>query len=104
MSSSAPGLNAGWTLDRLRERLFREWQGLAMLAIAMLFAAWYCAPELRIGRVPLNDVVFHLAASERLAESFERGEPLLDPWVSEWSLGYPLWLSYQPLPHLVAAG
>src|SRR5262245_60683558 len=88
----------------MRKRLACEWPGLAMLAVAALFTAWYCAPELRIGRVPLNDVTFHLAASERLAQSFERGEPFLDPWVSEWSLGYPVWLSYQPLPHLAAAG
>ncbi|HEU0108335.1 MAG TPA: 6-pyruvoyl-tetrahydropterin synthase-related protein, partial [Vicinamibacteria bacterium] len=27
----------------------------------------------------------------------------LDPWVSEWALGYPVWRSYQPLPHLFAA-
>ncbi|MGH7820949.1 MAG: hypothetical protein ACREQ9_14380, partial [Candidatus Binatia bacterium] len=57
----------------------------------------------RIGRVPLNDGVLHLTAAERLGQSIWRGEPLLDPWVSEWSLGYPVWRSYQPLPHLGAA-
>ena len=31
------------------------------------------------------------------------GEPFLEPWVSEWALGYPVWRSYQPLPHLVGA-
>ena len=30
-------------------------------------------------------------------------EPFLDPWVSEWSLGYPMWRSYQPLPHVLGA-
>jgi uncharacterized membrane protein len=38
-----------------------------------------------------------------LAESIAHGEPFLDPWVSQWALGYPLWRSYQPLPHLLAA-
>ena len=76
---------------------------MALLACAVVFNAVYVAPELRIGRVPLNDIVFHLAASERMETSFERGEPSLDPWVSEWSLGYPVWLSYQPLPHVVGA-
>ncbi|MDD5564778.1 MAG: 6-pyruvoyl-tetrahydropterin synthase-related protein [Thermoanaerobaculaceae bacterium] len=78
--------------------------GLGLLACALVFNGILLAPEVRIGRVPLNDAVFHLAASERLGESFARGEPFLDPWVSEWALGYPVWRSYQPLPHLLGAG
>ena len=50
----------------------------------------YAAPELRVNRVPPNDVVFHLAASERMERGFERGEPFWDAWVSEWALGYPV--------------
>jgi Bacterial membrane protein YfhO len=84
-------------------KLSGELVGLALLAGAVIFNAVFVAPELRIGRVPLNDVVFHLAASERMESSFARGEPFLDPWVSEWALGYPVWRSYQPLPHVVGA-
>ena len=51
----------------------------------------------------MNDLPFHVAASQRLGESIVQGEPFLDPWVSQWSLGFPLWRIYQPLPHLVAA-
>src|SRR5690242_7597844 len=80
-----------------------EMVGLALVACAVLFNAYYAAPELRISRVPLNDVVLHLAASERMETSLERGEPFLDPWVSEWALGYPMWRTYQPLPHLAGA-
>ncbi len=80
-----------------------ELHGLALLACAVLFNAYYAAPELRINRVPLNDVIFHLAASERMETSFERGEPFLDAWVSEWALGYPVWRSYQPMPHAAGA-
>jgi hypothetical protein len=80
-----------------------EFWGLVLLACALAFNAWYVAPEVRINRVPLNDVVFHLTASERLGESIAHGEPFLNPWVSEWALGYPVWQSYQPLPHLVSA-
>jgi uncharacterized membrane protein len=88
----------------LRTTAFRrEWPGLALVALATAFTAWFAAPELRIERVPINDVVYHLAASERLATAFERGEPFLDPWVSEWALGYPVWRTYQPLGHIVAA-
>jgi uncharacterized membrane protein len=75
---------------------------LLLVATALVGVAALLAPESRIGSLPLNDGVFHLAASERLAESVAHGEPFLDPWVSEWALGYPVWRSYQPLPHLVA--
>ena len=88
---------------RLNIALGHSKVGLLLLALAVAFNAWFAAPELRINRVPLNDVVFHLAASERMGTSLERSEPFLDPWVSEWSLGYPVWRSYQPLPHFVAA-
>ena len=27
---------------------------------------------------------------------------MLDPWVSQWALGFPLWHFYQPLPHMIA--
>jgi uncharacterized membrane protein len=89
---------------RDREGLGRELLGGALLVGALLFNAVWLAPELWTGRIPPNDAVFHRAAAERLADSLARGEPFLDPWVSEWSLGYPLWRSYQPLPHLAAAG
>ena len=77
--------------------------GLVLLALALLFNAILLAPEIRIERVPVNDLAFHLEASQRLGESIAHGEPFLDPWVSQWALGYPVWRSYQPLPHLLAA-
>jgi len=81
----------------------KELSGLFFLVCALGFNAFSLAPEIRIDQVPLNDLVFHRAASERLGGSLLSGEPLLDPWVSEWALGYPLWTSYQPLPHLLGA-
>ncbi|HEY6299072.1 MAG TPA: hypothetical protein VIW95_05455, partial [Candidatus Binatus sp.] len=59
-------------------------------------------PEIRIERVPVNDLSFHIAASQRLTESLFTGDSFLDPWMSQWALGYPLWHYYQPLPHMVA--
>src|SRR5258708_35828773 len=58
--------------------------------------------EIRIERVPVNDLTFHIAASQRLADSLVTGFSFLDPWMSQWALGYPLWHFYQPLPHMVA--
>jgi hypothetical protein len=80
------------------------WVGYGLLAVALTFNAIALFPEVRVERVPSSDLAFHLAASERLRASLAAGEPFLEPWVSEWSLGYPVWLSYQPLPHLAAAG
>jgi uncharacterized membrane protein len=109
-SKNAPQTNASeenapaGSLPQRASRFLRsEIWGLVLLVVAVVFSAIYAAPEMRIGRVPLNDVVFHLAASERMETSFERGEPFLDPWVSEWALGYPVWRSYQPVGHVVAA-
>ena len=71
--------------------------GLALIANAILL--W---PEIRIERVPVNDLSFHIAASQRLTQSLFTGDSFLDPWMSQWALGYPLWHFYQPLPHMVA--
>jgi uncharacterized membrane protein len=87
----------------MRPALREELPGLLFLLGAVVFGAVYLAPELALMHVALNDDVLHLTASERLLEAFRHGEPFLDPWVSEWALGYPLWRSYQPLPHLLAA-
>src|SRR5713226_9095602 len=84
-------------------RPYPEIAGLLLLALALLFNAILLAPEARIERVPVNDLPFQIGASERLGESIAHAEPFLDPWVSQWSLGFPLWRIYQPLPHLVAA-
>ncbi|HKD66408.1 MAG TPA: hypothetical protein VKB84_06170 [Candidatus Binataceae bacterium] len=88
----------------IARRLRAELPGLVLLAAVIAFNAVLLAPEIRIERVAVNDLPFHLAAAQRLGASLVHGEPFLDPWVSQWSLGYPLWRSYQPLPHLLAAG
>jgi len=67
------------------------------------FNAILLAPEVHIERFPVNDLAFRTAASKRLCQGVANAEPFLDPWASEWSLGFPLWRIYQPLPHLIAA-
>ncbi|MGB8413603.1 MAG: hypothetical protein WCE23_12345 [Candidatus Binatus sp.] len=83
-------------------RLSAEAGGLTALGLALIVNAILLAPEIRIERVPVNDLSFHIAASQRLARSLITGDSLLDPWVSQWALGFPLWHFYQPLPHMVA--
>ena len=73
-----------------------------LLGLALIVNAILLAPEIRIERVPVNDLSFHIAASQRLANILITGDSFLDPWVSQWALGFPLWHFYQPLPHMVA--
>ena len=73
-----------------------------LLGLALIVNAILLWPEIRIERVPVNDLSFHIAASQRLANSLITGDSFLDPWMSQWALGYPLWHFYQPLPHMVA--
>ena len=51
----------------------------------------------------LNDNVLHYTLAARVVEAVDRGESPLDFWVSEWTLGYPVPRTYQPLGHLVVA-
>jgi uncharacterized membrane protein len=79
-----------------------ETNGLILLGLALIVNAVLLWGEIRVERVPVNDLSFHIAASQRLTQSLVTGDSILDPWVSLWSLGYPLWHTYQPLPHMVA--
>ncbi|MEO6326724.1 MAG: hypothetical protein ABIT01_00900, partial [Thermoanaerobaculia bacterium] len=90
-------------MNRAVARLRQEALGLALLAVALVFNAVHLLGEARVSALPLNDDVFHAVASQRLGEAIAAGEPFLDPWLADWGLGFPVWRSYQPLPHLVAA-
>jgi len=92
----------GWRRITYPATLKAEAPGLALLALALIVNAILLWPEIRIERVPVNDLSFHIAASQRLTQSLTTGDSLLDPWVSQWAAGYPLWHFYQPLPHMVA--
>lgn len=91
-----------WFGIPISPRLSAEVPGLMLLGLALIVNAILLWPEVRIERVPVNDLSFHIAASKRLADSLTTGDSFLDPWMSQWALGYPLWHFYQPLPHMVA--
>ena len=74
-----------------------------LVALAVAVQALALSHELAIGRVDLNDNLFHLRLTERVAETLESGGNPFDFWVSEWSLGYPVTRTYQPLGHLAVA-
>jgi uncharacterized membrane protein len=75
--------------------------GLALLALPILFNLILLSPEMIVGVQPVNDHLLHQAASQRAGEALFSGENPLDAWVGDFSLGYPLWRSYPPLPHFV---
>ena len=73
------------------------------LFVALAISLVALRPELAITRADLNDNVFHYTLAERMVEAVERGENPLDFWASEWSLGYPVFRTYQPLAHGMVA-
>ena len=89
--SPLPRLVIGWWEIPVSAGLTAEAGGLILLGLALIVNAVLLWPELRIERVPVNDLSFHIAASQRLANSLGTGDSLLDPWVSQWALGFPLW-------------
>ena len=76
---------------------------LALLLAVLVVNAVGLWPELSISRVDLNDNVLHFTLVERIVQAVERGENPLDCWSPEWSLGYPVLRTYQPLAHALVA-
>ncbi len=76
---------------------------LILVLAAVAFQAFVLHHELAVGRVNLNDNVLHATLTARTAEALAEGENPFDFWGSEWTLGYPVPRTYQPLGHLAAA-
>jgi hypothetical protein len=91
---------AGLVQNADRRRIF-AW---AAVALAVLVNALALRPELAIGRVDLNDNVFHYTLIERMVQAITSGHNPLDCWSSEWALGHPVLRTYQPLAHLLVSG
>ena len=86
-------------MNPTREKLL----ALALLLTVLAVNAAGLWPELAVSRVDLNDNVFHFTLVERMVQAVERGENPLDCWSGEWSLGYPVLRTYQPLAHALVA-
>ena len=74
-----------------------QWVGRAIVALVVIAGGVLLAPELSIGRVNLNDAVFHHAIASEIVDRVTHGRSALDFWMPEWSLGYPVLRVYQPL-------
>jgi hypothetical protein len=77
---------------------------VALLCSVLVTNGLALLPEMKIGRVDLNDNVFHYTLIERIVQALEAGDNPLDCWSPEWSLGYPVLRIYQPLSHIIVAG
>ena len=78
---------------------------LCLLAAVLIANAIGLVPELTVSRVDLNDNAMHYPLVAGMVEAIERGDNPFDWWAHEWSLGYPVLRTYQPLAHaMVAAG
>lgn len=75
-----------------------------LLLILVLFVnAWGLFPELTISRVDLNDNALHYALIQGVVHEIEHHRNPFDWWAPDWSLGYPVLRTYQPLGHLLVA-
>ncbi len=75
----------------------------SLLAAVLVANAIGLAPELTISRFDLNDNAMHFPLVAGLVQAIERGENPFDWWAPEWSLGYPVLRTYQPLAHSIVA-
>src|SRR5207244_13240534 len=87
----------------MSQRLSDTQAAWIVVFLVLLINAAALLPELSISRFDVNDSVFHYTMADRMVQAFERGENPLDCWVSEWTLGYPVSRTYQPLGHFLMA-
>ena len=77
---------------------------VSLLAIVLIANFIGLAPELTVSRLDLNDNAMHYPLVAGMVEAIERGDNPVDWWAPEWSLGYPVLRTYQPLAHAIVAG
>jgi uncharacterized protein DUF6541 len=85
-------------------RFLSGYQLLPLIPVlgAVIFNLWLLRAELA-GVQNLSDSAFHLAAVRWAARRIQQGHLPFDGWFPNLALGYPLFHSYQTLPHLVMA-
>ena len=82
-----------------RERLL----ALAVLLVVLVVNGIGLRAELEISRVDQNDNASHYPFIARMVHVTETGGNPLDFWCPEWSLGFPMLRTYQPLAHVIVA-
>lgn len=74
-----------------------------LVAVAVAFNAVLLAPELASDVPSRNDSALHLLMVHAASDALASGANPLDVWIPELELGYPQFLYYQHLPHLLIA-
>ena len=79
----------------------RVWLALPAAAVVLNLVA--LAHEVTSRALPLNDHILHHGLVRRAIDAWAAGDSVLDHWVGDWVLGFPVFQYYQHLPHLVVA-
>ena len=78
---------------------------LALLALVpLLITAWQLLPEFTTPVPASNDLALHWQMVQGASREMAQWRNPLDFWMPQIELGYPQFLYYQNLPHLVVAG
>src|SRR5256885_3165631 len=70
-------------------------------ALPVLFNAFALLPEVGYGPPNVNDDAEHVLFIQEASDAWASGQDPLDFWVPQLELGFPQFLYYQNLPHLV---
>src|ERR1044072_7386049 len=81
----------------------KGWSHLSLIVVAILFNLILLFPEVSIPVPNLTDNVLHYSLIERAADAMEARTNVLDPWVTYWDMGFPVFQYYQHLPHMLVA-
>ena len=85
------------------QKAANEYWPFLFVLIGVLFNAWALRSELT-AITSRNDSVFHLLMVKEASAAMLRGDNPLDFWIPQLELGFPQFLYYQHLPHLLLAG
>jgi hypothetical protein len=73
----------------------------ALVAVPIAINSVALAPEVLYPVPNVNDDAEHILMTQRASDALADGENPLDMWVPQLELGFPQFLYYQQLPHLV---
>jgi hypothetical protein len=99
-------LNGMFVVTSLRMPLkikAKDWPFASLVFAAIVFNLIFLFPEVSIPVPNLNDNVLHYTLVERASDALNSRDNILDPWVSYWDMGFPVFQYYQHLPHLFVA-
>ena len=80
-----------------------EWP-LLLVLVALLFNAIWLWPELQTGAPSQSDTAFHALMITQASAALTAGSSVVDFWIPQFGFGYPQFLYYQHLPHLIVVG